>query len=223
MAARTPPLNACGHWTVSSPFFISSSVIYTCKAIRSFADLKALKVDPFTEYYLLQGISRAVYEQDAINLANIITLASDTLPTVYIPDTYILSYPDVTTIPYRHLVLSISLGAVPDTLVLDDLKTKLKDLTLNSIGIQSTVKEHQACAAVENIDQATHATLESNRLARIATNTTCYAAALVTDAALTSLLDTYTILEDLVVTNNLLPLQLDAAVTVTDLGSFTLS
>jgi len=222
MAARTPPLNVTGYWTLKLPFSASPTVIYTCKAIRSFTDIKVLKQDPYVEYYQMQGISRADYERDVLSLANIVTLTSSTNPIIYVPDTYIESYPDVTTIPYRHLVLSMSLGAVPDTLVLDDLKAKIKDLTLNTVGIQSTVKEHQACAAVENIDQATHATLESNRLARIATNTTCYAAVLAADGKLDALVDSYTILEDLVVTSNLLPLQLDAAIKVTDLGSFTL-
>lgn len=172
---RTPSLYATGQWSVKSPFSVDASAVYVCKAIRSFDDLKAMGIDPYTEYYEPVGIDQSAYDIDVTNLANIITLMSDTQPTVYVPDTYLLTYPDQTTVPYRHIVLAMSLGAVPDTLALDDLTSKLHDIVLNSIGIESVVKAYQAGGLAKGVDQLTHEALEQNRLARIADNQTLLA------------------------------------------------
>ena len=205
MRSKTPPLYATGHWVIDNPFSVSQSEIYTCKAIRSFDDLRAQGINPYNAYYLLKGISPAVYENDVRNLANIVTLMSDTNPTVYVPDTYIRSYPESTTVPYRHVVLSLSLGAVSDFLALDDLKLKIQEYTLATLGIVGVVKEHQANGMAESIDQVTHQSLENNRLARIENNQTTYSQVLALTQELEQLRSQYRILERLTIDNNLLP------------------
>ena len=205
MASRTPPLYATGQWSIRTPFAVDDNAIYTCKAIRSIDDLEARGVDPYEAFYKPHGISRSAYEQEVTNLANIVTLMSDTQPLVYVPDTYIESYPDVTTVPYRHIVLSMSLGAVPDSLVLDDLTLKIQELVEANIGITGTVAVHQAGTTAKGIEQGTHRTLESNRLARIENNTTDYAKALSAQAELERLREQMATLEQIVLDNNLLP------------------
>ena len=204
MQPRTPPLYATGRWVVDTPYKVAGTAIYTCKAIRSFDDLKARGIDPYKEFYELQGISQEDYEIDARNLANIVTLMSDTQPTVYVPDTYIRSFPDITTVPYRHIVLSISMGAVPDTLSLDDFKTKTQEYALASLGINVQVKEHQAGALSEGVDQISHQSLENNRLAKIENNNTTWADLVRKDAELEKLREQNRILVQLCVDNGLL-------------------
>ncbi len=202
--SRTPPLYATGQWSVKTPFTVDENAIYTCKAIRSIDDIEARGIDPYEAFYKPLGISRDRYELDVTNLANIVTLMSDTQPVRYVPDTYIESYPDVTTVPYRHIVLSISLGAVPDTLVLDDLTTKLEELVETNIGIQGTVKVHQAGTVAKGLAQGTHRTLENNRLARIADNTTDRARVIELEEELERLRTQAATLEQIVIDNDLL-------------------
>jgi hypothetical protein len=163
-----------GKWGIKPPFVSNVDGVYTCKAIKSFEDLRLEGVDPFINYYEPFGITRAVFDADEQNLVNIVTLMSDANPTIYIPDSYILSFPDKTSIPYRHVVLSVSLGAVPDTLTFFDLKTKIKNIVLDSIGVNSTVKEHQAGSVEQWLTQQEHDTAESNRKARFVNNQSLY-------------------------------------------------
>lgn len=172
MASRTPPIFATGRWTLRQPFNAKVNVIYTCRAIRSFDDLEARGVDVYDAFYLPVGLGQDEYKQDRTNVANIVTLMSDTHPTIYVPDTYIKSYPDATTMPYQHVVLSMSLGAVPDTLMLDDFKDKVQQYATATLGIDSIIKEHRAGALADSVDQITHQAAENNRLARIANNQT---------------------------------------------------
>ena len=175
MPIRTPPLYATGKWQVRSPFEVKSDVIYTCKAIRSIRDLKVRGVDPFETFYEPYEISRDRYEEDLTNLVNIVTLFSDNDAVLYIPDTFIESYPDTTTVPYSQIVLSIGLGAVPDTLALDDVKEKIEDIILTSIGVTADVREHQSGTPSQGVEQTEHEVLESNRKAKMEGNQSLYA------------------------------------------------
>lgn len=172
---RTPPLYATGKWELLTPFTINPNAIYICKALRTFDELKAADIDPYKTYYEFYGIDRATYDQDVLDQVNIVVLMSPTDAPIAVPDSYIASFPDLTEVPYSHVVLSISLGAVPDTLALEDVKTKISEVVLNSVGIESVVREHQASSIVESVPQQTHETFERNRLQRIESNETFYA------------------------------------------------
>lgn len=172
MAIRTPPLYATGKWVLQAPFTVDSNTVYVCKAIRSFDDIKAQGIDPYVTYYQPLGLTVDDFKADVANLANIVTLMSETAPVVYVPDSYIVSYPDTTMIPYRHVVLSVSLGAVPDTLVLDDFLDKVEQTAMASLGLEVNVRAHQAGVLTEGVDQRTHQSLERVRLLRINTNET---------------------------------------------------
>lgn len=204
MQSRTPPLFATGRWVIDDPFSVPSGAVYTCKAIRSFDDIRLMGIDPFEQYYVPKGVDEETFEQDEKNLANIVTLMSDNYPTVYVPDTFIISYPDTTTVPYRHVVLSLSLGAIPDHLALEDFKDKVEQSAEASLGIETTVREHQAGSLSEGIDQQSHRTLENNRLARITGNQTEYAKLLNLKEEATQLREYVGILEKLAIDNGLI-------------------
>ena len=202
--SRTPALYASGQWAIRTPFSVNPQAIYVCKAIRTLDELEAQGIDPYAEFYEPKGIERSVYSDDVRNLANIITLMSDTQPTAYVPDTYIERYPDTTVVPYRHVVLSLSLGAVPDTLALADLEDKLKETVLDSIGIETQIKTFQAGALASGVDQMTHRAAESNRLARIANNQTRLAQLRAKDQSLETVLEKNRILVQLCKDNGIL-------------------
>lgn len=175
MATRTPPIYATGIWRVDDPFVLEPDTIYVCKAVRSLEDIEARGIDPFTTFYEPHGLSRDAYDNDVLNMASIVTLMSSTAATLYIPDTYITSFPDTTTMPYSHVVLSVSLGAVPDTLALSDAKQKIEDIVLSSLGITANVREHVSGVLAEGMDVVTHQSLENQRLVRIENNQSSHA------------------------------------------------
>ncbi|MBE0438332.1 MAG: bZIP transcription factor [Gammaproteobacteria bacterium] len=204
MAIRTPPIYTAGKWEVRLPFLVDSEAIYTCKAIKSFDDLKFQGIDPWIQLYEPMGITREVFEQDERNMASILTLMSDTQSTVYVPDTYVVSFPDVTKIPYIHTVLSISLGALSETVVLESITQDIEDLVLAKLGIDSVVKIHKSGTATEWLDQVQHKVAESNRMAQLSNNRTDRSRVLELEAQVQSLTETNQILQEIIDSNGLL-------------------
>lgn len=174
MSLKTPNIYAAGFWVLAEPFKVPANTSFTCMAIRSIKDLVVKEIDPYREFYLKEGISREKYDEDVSLLVNIITLMSDEHETVYVPDTYIIGYPDISSFLYRHMVMSISLGAIPDTIELNHLVTKITDITKDSIGIDSKVIIHQAGSGGQHIDPIMHHIFETARHAAIKYKTTSY-------------------------------------------------
>ena len=201
---KTPHLYATGRYRVELPFRVNHEKIYVCHAISSFESLRADNIDPYETYYKPFDIPRNRYEEDAQALGNIVTLICQSEPIVHIPDSFILQYPDVTSIAYQYMILSVSLGAVPDTLTLDDVKFKMQDLVLNSLGIDCQIKVHTANEASEYVDQLTHKTLERNRLAKVQNNETHWAMLLKAREENRKLRDHLDLLEQLIIDHELL-------------------
>lgn len=204
MATRTPPIYATGQWKVIAPFTVDSQTTYTCKAVRSIEDLEARGVDPFTSFYQPYDITKADYDNDVKNLVNIVTLMSPTAATLYIPDTYIASYPDTTMMPYSHVVISASLGAVPDTLTLDDTLERVNEVVKESTGIDTQARVHIAGVMTQGVDFTTHLSLENQRLQRIKDNQSLYAQLNEKDNRIQQLNQQIQLLEEIIVDNGLL-------------------
>lgn len=180
MARRTPPLLARGRYQLRNPFSAGTTTIYTCKAIRTFDDIYKLNIDVFETYYVPYGITEAEFEADRREGACIITLMSvpigiqaDAPELIYVPDTFIESYPNMNDVTYNHVVLSLSMGALPDYLDLGLLKEKLGNVASEVIGVTPVVKEHIALSSGA-ISPAEHQTRETARLAAIQTRNTDY-------------------------------------------------
>lgn len=169
-----PPLNIAGQFTVKAPFTLVEGVSYQVIAQREFRDLIINNVDIFDRYYSPWGISQADYENDVKNGAVLITLFSDDAATVYVPSTYILSYPDLSATTFRHRVLSVSLGAVPDSMALDDFVSKLAALTSDVVGVVPTVTQHSVSLSMAVSTDAANA-FEAARQARIKDRTSEHA------------------------------------------------
>lgn len=179
--AIVPSLNAVGTFTVKAPFTLSPGVTYSCIATRRFKDLLNQNAQVFERYYTPYGLDQATYEQDLKDDAVLVTLFSDDAPTVYVPSTYITSEPDLSATTFRHRVVSISLGAIPDTLPLDDLTSKLSSLCSDVVGIEPTVLLHSvSLSAVVSKDAAN--AFEAARQARIKNRTTEHAQLLAAQA-----------------------------------------
>ena len=204
MRSKTPPLYATGRWQLRAPFSVNTARVYTCRALRSFSELRESGIDIYKQFYLPVGAHQWLYEHDAAGLTNIVTLMSATEPTVHVPDSHINAYPDVTSVPYHHTVLSLSLGAIPTTLPLTDFKEKIADYARATLGIDVVIKSHQAGALMEELDQQTHLTLEQARLAKVEHNHTLYAQVLQKEQEIQILREQNRLLTELAIDHHLL-------------------
>lgn len=164
----TPPIGSSGIFKLTGPFsaILQSQVSYTCDAVRRMADILKLGIDPHRTYYEPFGLTYQQYETDLQNGECIVSLRSNSGHWVYVPTSYIASYPDANGIPYTALVLGINIGAVPHYLDLSQVKQRIVDLVRETIGVTSTVTQ-VAVSPTKNLPQTDHNAVEAARLANI--------------------------------------------------------
>lgn len=178
----TPPLYARGLYDVAAPWALTPATVYVCAAIRSFNDLYEQGIDVYEEFYVPMGFADeaatlAAFEADQEAKAAIITLrAEDNSEYIYIPDTYINAYPGQDDVKYSHMVLSASLGPLPDYLDLTVAKDAVETKMLEILGVTAVVKEHRA-ASKDSISPSNHATLETTRQNNLSLQETDFARA----------------------------------------------
>lgn len=166
MSLKTPTLHAAGLYQLRLPWTIPANVVYECIAVRSFRDYVQKGEDVYTTYYQPMGLTLAQYEADRALGANLVTLASASNPTIYVPDTYIEAYPFLGDIKYSHVVLSVSLGVVPDKMDLTFVRSQVAAVVSDTIGVVPTVNVNVA-PSTGLITQAQHQILETARNAAI--------------------------------------------------------
>lgn len=203
MAKMTPPLHTSGRYTLKHPWITKADALYSCMAIRDFADLQQRGIDLFTEFYEPVGLSQADLQADLDAGASLITLMSETEPVIRVPDTYILSYPNLNHVTYNHVVLSLSLGALPDFLSLEFLKDQVTNAVSDTLGVTPEVLEHIA-PSVGVVTPEEHERLEVARLSAIKTRTTEYAQKLTLQRQNERLMIQIKALEKIVMDNGLL-------------------
>lgn len=199
---RTPPLHRAGCYTLRAPFSADDSIVFSCMALRSFADCEKLSVDVYKTYYVPMGLSQAVYTADKAAGAHIVTLISET-SVIYVPDSYIESYPSMTEYTYQNVVLSISLGAVPDYIDTTFLNTQLATTVSDVIGVTPTVNVHVS-PSTGTVTPEQHEIAEAARSAAIKTRQTDYAKLLIAQGTISVLQAKVTALTKLCTDNQLL-------------------
>lgn len=122
---NTPPIDVVGAFTVRAPFQVIQGENYHCQSIRGFQEIEVIGDDVYESFYAPHSIPRSRYELDAKNNINIVTLLSDNDSPIFIPSSYILSFPKTTFVPYSRTFLTVDLGLLPDDVVLDDIKNYL--------------------------------------------------------------------------------------------------
>lgn len=176
MANITPPLLLRGLWTLRTPFTVTANTIYTVEAVRTYDDMLKLNVDILARVYTPVGLDKTVYDSDVLANAKIVSLTAPGQATVYVPSTYIETMPDDTAINYDYVVLSISLGAVPTSLVdqmqqtMDEVKATVSDL----IGVVPNVNVSIAPSA-GTVTAEQHRVNEENRINTIKRRSTEHA------------------------------------------------
>jgi PKD repeat protein len=199
----TPPLNAKGVYTVNLPFQLVANTLYTCKAIRTYADLIDSGVDVYGVYYQPNNLTQQQYQADLTAGASIITLMSDTSPTVHVPDTYIVAFPSMDNIPYSEVILALSLGPLPDKLDLSFAIQQIQDAASNTVGVTPTVTTYLV-PVTGVMTQAQSDAAETARQAAITNRTSDYAALLALRQQYATLQSNYTTLSQLAISKGIL-------------------
>lgn len=132
-----------GIFNLKIPFnsLLVPQTIYTCQSVRKLSEIAANGDDAYLEYYQPLGITQTDFDNDKKLDITILSLVSDTGQWVYVPDSYILSYPNINGVTYIAIMLGISLGALPVTKDLSALKTIITNVVKDTIGINSIVQE----------------------------------------------------------------------------------
>lgn len=163
-----PDIGSVGSFVLKAPYntLIKNNVSYRCKSLRLLSECVADGLDPFSYYYESVGLSQDVFDKDLENDVSIVSLQTDKGEWLYIPSSYILQFPNMNGIVYRAMMLGMSLGALPDTMKLDALKTSISNLIKDTIGITPSIKEIVVSvpSIVSKID---HDLIETARLAKV--------------------------------------------------------
>lgn len=166
MAIKTPPLRARGVYKLLEPWTIPADTIFECIAVRRFADFVESGQKIFETIYQPMGLLQSDFEADKAAGASIVTLVSPTLATIHVPDTYIEEFPNLGGVAYKHVILAVSLGPIPDALDLTFLKTQVAGTVSDVIGVTPTV-ELYAAPSTGVITDEEHEILETARTAAV--------------------------------------------------------
>ena len=179
MAVR-PPIDATGIWTLKAPFdtLLSSGVSYRSIGVRKIADLIAKgEADPWESYYKPYGIDASVYQTDVAQDVCIVTLQSDNGTAIYVPTSYIVSFPDSSGMTYISTILGVDLGAIPVAMSLNNIVLMIQDLVRDTIGIDTQV-ETATVGEKTQVSSDSYASFEANRASKIKNSTTFRARAI---------------------------------------------
>lgn len=160
-----PTIGSTGYYSFLSPFsgLVSPGERLTCQAIRSISDYLASGEDPQSLIYQKYSLSDADYTLDKQENTHIVHLQSDVGHWYYIPARYITSFPKVDGVPYRSMMIGVSLPSVPVGKDLSNLMDDLRQHTLAHIGVNPTVKAIETSRVVMVAEQTHQASMASRQ------------------------------------------------------------
>lgn len=178
MASVRPPLGSRGIFALRIPFTADAGTIYRVGGERTFEEMLAQGLDPMKLVYAPVGLSTVDYANDQAAGAAVIILMSDTQKPLYVPDTYIDSYPNMGVVPHQRVVMAADLGMLPDSYDLTRAQQAYAKAISDDIGVQPTIV---VCVAptTDVITQEQYVQNTAARTAAIKNRTTDYAKLLV--------------------------------------------
>lgn len=206
MSRLTPALNSRGRFVVASPYDqdIRGTTIYTCIALRKFEDLAQLGENIYRRYYQPFGLSPEIFERDQRDRVVIVSLQDNVGNIRYVPDSYVLSFPNQGDTAYSHLVISTSLGPLPSYVDVAFLQQQIASLVSDLIGVEPEVHV-DVVPMLESVTPEQHEVLEAARLSRIETRTTDRARFIDANRRVIGLQEQVNVMKQYLVDNNLLP------------------
>ena len=162
----SPPINTIGEFTCYAPFELVPGVTYRCSAVRTFAELEKRGTNVYTTFYQPKNIDTETYQIDSNLKASIVTLTSGAGEEIYVPDTYIQSYPGDSGVIYSNKVIVVKLGMMPDTVDTTYLVEAITDAVRRYVGVES-IPEVATIPVIDAMTNAKHVQLEATRRSAI--------------------------------------------------------
>lgn len=134
MSGTIPVIKSKGVFEVKAPFSTDPKQTYVCEEIRTFDELSRLGWDVVSKVYAPVGLGVSDFNSDKSSGASIITLKPSGGVPIYIPSTYILSFPGMSASDYDVRVLVVECGLLPKGFNTTNLRKEIADLVKASIG-----------------------------------------------------------------------------------------
>lgn len=136
-----PTVGSSGVFELREPFNsdIDTGVDYTCQGVRRLSEYLANNEEPWDNIYAPKKIDEVIYQEHLNADIEIVSLQAETGQWIYVPVTYVISYPSTNGIPYRSIAISVGLPALPANRNFDFLFDSLKNLMKDSLGVPCTV------------------------------------------------------------------------------------
>ena len=170
----TPPLGAFGKFVLKAPWTTNSTISYRCVSLRRVEEIVKSGKDVFATFYQPMGLSIAVANDDmAMGVVYVGLLGGDG-SRIYVPDSYIESYPDQSAVTYDYTVISVDLGPQPSNIDLAPLMDEIKTISSNFTGISvdNIVLSIGTAASSTLMTQEQHIAAENARMLAIQNNET---------------------------------------------------
>lgn len=126
-----------GFYALAAPYdkLISASAQYRCVGIKSLAAAVAEGQDPLVSVYKANGDTPASFNRDLANNVSLVSISSEAGALVVFPSTALLKLPQADGVVYRNTIMSVALGALPETQDLSELQAEVLAIVKNKYGI----------------------------------------------------------------------------------------
>ena len=163
-----PYVGTKGIFTFLSPVDkIIPEVELTVQGIRSIENLSVSGVNVYEYIYKPLNISENDYKNDMINNVPIVEFNDPEGKYYAVPASYILSVPDISGVNYKKKIIAIDIDLIKDNEDITYFLKELKDLTLQELGIEPSVKLIDASPVIK-VSKEDDALITKKRKANLA-------------------------------------------------------
>lgn len=137
-----PTVGSSGYFALRAPLdtLIVQNERYTCQAIRRISDYVAANEKPFELIYDKYKLTEEEWKNDQASNMYIVSLQSDKGHWLYVPASYILTFPIPNGIPYRAISLVVALPSIPADTDLSFIEQDIRNIIKDSIGVNCNIK-----------------------------------------------------------------------------------
>lgn len=201
-----PPIGTIGAYKLLDPFgaALQPTEVYELGAERYFEDIENNGGNIYELYYKPYNIPPEQVQTDRQNRVAILTLLTKNYPPLYVPSSYVKSYPDVAAKPYSYFVLTLPMGPLPNDVILEPTMDALANAASDFLGVRPEV--HVGIMPLSDyISPTDDANREATRQANIKNRTTDYALLRQANATIASQAQTIKIYEKICKDNGYIP------------------
>jgi hypothetical protein len=143
-----PSMNAAGRFEAAAPFdqIVNQSTYYTVEATRTIHEMEGAKLDLYSLVFAPVGVTAedfpTVLKRAKDSGAIICALLDRNGLPVYVPTTYLTSFPLVDGVSYERMCMIADLGPVPPSMALamQQVLDHTKQYITATLGVTSTVR-----------------------------------------------------------------------------------